>query len=511
MPSAPLPSTIAGFVMLASRLASVIVLAASGLLAPVAVSQQTAPASPTKVIVGGSIFDSTITRPLEGATVQLASRVDVTHGPSFSTITDASGFFRFDSVPPGEYVITFFHARLDAMGLVGPLRPVSVAAGTKRVEVELGIPGARRIYAMQCGPKAPNDSSGMILGTLQSADGGAPVANAAVTAQWFELTFGSKGLVQSTPTVRAKTSAEGRFVICRIPWDAKVGVWATAGKATTGTVNVELTPFGLAAADLLVDLSDTVRSDTMTTRRGTARVAGVVRGPNGQALSGARIGLRGTTSETVADERGTFQLAALPAGTQTLEARAIGYLPIVATVNLYPNRSVTKDLRFEAAAKVLETVDVRAQTLYSRTEQEFLDAKKRGGYFIDADQIERRQPFRTSDLLRTAPGVQVYQGGQVGSQTQIQIRGETSLNGPCPPLLVVDGMRFEGSSGDIDMITRPEDILGMAVYRGPSETPVEYQGGSSCGAIVIWTKRGGPRMPKGQRAPSSSARPSGRP
>ena len=470
------------------------------------------PANRTTSRVGGSIFDSTITRPLEGATVQLASRADVTKGPSFTTMTDASGFFRFDTVPPGDYLITFFHSRLDELGLIGAVKPVTVTPGGARIEVELGIPGARRLYAIYCGPKAPNDSSGLLLGSIASAADGAPVSGASVTAQWFELTMGSKGLIQSRPAIRAKTTPEGRFALCRVPWDTKLAVWATAGKAVTGTIEAEVKPFGVAATELLVDLADTVRADTATTRRGTARVAGVVRGPNGQPLPGARVGLEGTYAEATADERGAYQLAALPAGTQTLMARAIGYVPVMMTVNLYPNRAVTKDIAFDASAQVLETVDVQAQTIYSRSEQEFLAAKKGLGYFIDADQIERRQPFRTSDLLRMAPGVSVNQSGALGSETQIQIRGAATLSGPCAPMLVIDGMRLEGSSGDIDMMTRPENIQGIAIYRGPSETPVEYQGFNSCGAIVVWTKRGGPRTPKRKSTTSvSPARPSTRP
>lgn len=483
--------------------------ASSALISAAGGAQQSA-APVAKSRVGGSIFDSTITRPLEGATVQLASRSDVTRGPSFTTMTDGSGFFRFDSVPPGDYLITFFHARLDELGLAGAIRPVTVVPGGGRIEIELGIPGARRLYAMHCGPRPPNDSSGLILGSVQSAADASPVADASVTAQWFELSMGSRGLIQSRPAVRVKTTSEGRFAICRAPWDANVGVWATVGKATTGTVDVEVPAFGVKVAELLVDLADSVRRDTATTRHGTARVAGVVRGPNGQPLSGARVGLYGTMAETTADERGAYTLAALPAGTQTIQARAIGFVPIKSTVNLYPNRAVTKNLAFAAAAQVLETVDVQAKVLYSRSEQEFLNAKKGMGYFIDADQIERRQPFRTSDLLRMAPGVNITQGGGLGQETQIQIRGASSLSGPCPPMLVVDGMRLEGSSGDIDQITRPEDIQGIAVYRGPSETPAEYQGFSSCGAIVVWTKSGA-RTQKKRTGTGTPTRPSRRP
>ena len=488
--------------------------AGSGLVAPAMFGQTPSAAqaqvSSTTSIVGGSIFDSTITRPLENATVQLASRSDVTKGPSFTAMTDASGFFRFPAVPPGEYLITFFHSRLDELGLVGAVKPVTVLPGGARIEIELGIPGARRLYAIFCGPKALSDSSGVLLGSITSAADGSPIEGASVTAQWFELTMGSKGLIQSRPAIRAKTTAEGRFALCRVPWDTKLAVWATAGKAMTGTIEAEVKPYGVATAELLVDVADTVRSDTATTRRGTARLAGIVRGPNGQPLPGARVGLDRTFAEATADERGAYQLGGLPAGTQTLMARAIGYVPIIMTVNLYPNRAVTKDVAFGEAAQVLETVDVQAKTIYSRSEQEFLAAKKGMGYFIDAEQIERRQPFRTSDLLRMAPGVTINQGGGLGDETQIQIRGAATLSGPCAPMLVVDGMRLEGSSGDIDQITRPENIQGMAIYRGPSETPVEYQGFNSCGAIVIWTKRGGPRAPK-RSTSASPARPSSRP
>ena len=487
---------------LGSRLACLFaVVAFSSLVAPTVSAQTATSGGGPKSRVGGSIFDSTITRPLEGATVQLVSRADLTKGPSFTTMTDASGFFRFDSVPPGEYVITFFHDRLDALGLNGPVRPVNVPLGGGRVEIELGIPGARRLYAMHCGLRPVNDSSGMILGSVQSADDATPAADVSVTAQWFELTMGSRGLIQSRPAVRAKTSPQGRFAICRLPWDTKVSVWATAGKATTGTVDVDIPPFGIKTADLIVDLADSIRGDTARAHRGTARVAGVVRGPNGQPLGGARVGLQGTYSETTADEKGAYQLASLPAGTQTIEARAIGYVPIRSTINLYPNRAVTKDLAFDAAAQVLETVDVQAKQVYSRSEQEFLTAKRGMGYFIDSDQIEKRQPFRTSDLLRMAPGVSIFQGSGLGDQVQIQMRGMSSLSG-CQPMLVLDGMKLEGSAGDIDQMTRPEDIMGMAVYRGPSETPVEYQGSNSCGAIVVWTKRGGPRASGAQVRPA---------
>ncbi|NUQ92837.1 MAG: hypothetical protein HOQ26_07980, partial [Gemmatimonadaceae bacterium] len=223
--------------------------------APPAPVQAPAPAPALGTIVG-FVFDSTIMRPLAVATIQLVQRSDVTHGKSFSAISDSSGFFRMKDVPPGEYIATFYHGRLDELGLEGPIRGVTVTAG--RNDVELGIPGARRVIGLHCGPRPRGDSSGVLLGALVQADKPEAVPNATVTAQWFELSFGARGMTRSTPTVRATTDANGRFAFCGLPGDAVFTIWATAGRATTGSVSVTVPPLGVASASLAIDLADTM-------------------------------------------------------------------------------------------------------------------------------------------------------------------------------------------------------------------------------------------------------------
>lgn len=464
-----------------------------------AVAQQgasPAPATPNSVVVG-YIFDSTVTRPLAEATVQVVMKSNVTGGRSFTVDSDSSGFFRLPDVPPGEYLVTFFHPRLDELGLKGPVKAMSVSGA--RTDVELGIPGTRRVIAMHCGARSYTDSTGLLLGTVVEAERPDPVAGASVTAQWFEVSFSARGMVRSTPTVRATTDENGRFSICGLPGDAQLSVWASRGNATTGSVTVDVKPYRVATQRLSLDVADTVKAvaGSGPARRGSARVSGVVRTPSGSVLPGARVALRGTDTETVADAAGAFTLSNLPGGTQTLEARAIGFIPIARSITLSAKRPLRMDIRFDSAARILQTVEVTGERVYDSATRDFMKAKQRGfGFFIDRETIENRQPFNTSDLLRAAPGVVVSNGGPPGSQSSIQIRGASTFSGACQPSIVIDGMQLAGSAGDIDMLARPEDITGIAVYRGPSEVPVEYSTGSSCGLIQIWTRRG--NTPRGR-------------
>lgn len=479
-------------------------LVAAVLAAMPALAQQPtapAPAAPTMGTIVGFVFDSTIMRPLAEATIQLATKGDVAHGKSFNATSDSSGFFRMTDVPPGDYVATFFHERLDELGLEGPVRGVQITPG--RNDVELGIPGARRVIGLHCGPRPRGDSSGVILGIVMKSDLPEPVPNATVTAQWFELSIGSRGMTRSTPTVRATTDANGRFAFCGLPPDANFSIWASAGRAMTGTVSLDVPAFTVATTTLALDVADTMPARDSTgapVRRGSARISGFVRMPSGSPLPGARVGIRGTMAETVADARGAYTLTGLPGGTQTLEARAIGYIPVSRTVRLSAKRPTTLDVQFDKSAQILETVEVRGKAVLDRATEEFNQAKKRGfGYFLDRESIEQRQAFQASDLLRMAPGVMVFPGAGPGGPPTIQIRGSAGFSGVCQPGLVIDGLQFQGGGGDLDMLVRPEDIAGLAVYRGASETPVEYQSMSGCGVIQVWTRRGNTPHGKSRR------------
>ena len=121
--------------------------------------------------------------------------------------------------------------------------------------------------------------------------------------------------------------------------------------------------------------------------------------------------------------------------------------------------------------------------------------EKRGfGYHFGPEDIDERNPNRTSDLLRMVPSIYVR-------TTNIQGRGIVYIgHGPqvrCRPKIWLDGVFVEDFYvDDIDATA----LKAVEVYRRPSETPPEFEHGSNrCGTIVIWTRHG-PRQPASSRA-----------
>src|SRR6266513_2478452 len=94
---------------------ALIALASSVAVAPVLGQQKTqtpptTPAKTGKAGISGVILDSLNAGYLAGAEV-------VVQGANVSRLTDSSGKFRFDSLPPGNYQVGVFHPLLDTLGL----------------------------------------------------------------------------------------------------------------------------------------------------------------------------------------------------------------------------------------------------------------------------------------------------------------------------------------------------------------------------------------------------------
>ncbi len=104
------------------------------------------------------------------------------------------------------------------------------------------------------------------------------------------------------------------------------------------------------------------------------------------------------------------------------------------------------------------------------------------GVFFTPEDIRSAKASTLVTLLRRVPSVRVvcHAAGCVVSMSR--------ATGECSPALLLDGYSAPYST-DVSMSTA--DIVGIEIYRTPSETPSEFLGvENSCGTIVVWTRSG---------------------
>ena len=470
-----------------------------------------APPDTAPVPVVGVVYDSVAQAPLANAIVQLVSFTN--RSLTYAAKTDSTGAFRIPSVQHGRYLIGFLHPALDSLGLSPP--QLSMEVGDAAAHAVLAIPSARTLRARIC-RSAPTDSAGVLLGTVHDADSDMPVPGASIFVSWNTIVVGPKQLASKRRDLVAKANEDGWFAICGLPYDVTLTARAEAPHTRSGYVELTVPALGLnhlsfavasdSTAVAVVDTSAPHGSEPL--RKGSAQLSGVVLTPDHRGASGAQIVVWGTAASTITGDSGAFALSGLPAGTYTIESRAVGYAPTRTTVNLASHETSTERIVLAEKVPILEEVTVYGRKTDIPTLITGFMKRSHGGtgFFITQDQIRRKHPYRITDLLRTVPGVRVIPTGAIGYTVAMRgflSRTENNFNPLCDPALYVDGLKQSGGSAasspamgggsfdldqDVDAAAIPQDIFGIEVYTSASELPPEYRNGNNCGAILIWTK-----------------------
>ena len=221
----------------------------------------------------------------------------------------------------------------------------------------------------------------------------------------------------------------------------------------------------------------------------TATVLGVVRDTTGRPLADVHVSAVGTRYGVYTRSDGSFTLPPVPAGAQLVRARRIGYGPEIATMVLAPGD--TAELQFTLArVQVLAAVVTEGRSLRERRYAAFEERRLRGfGSFITREQMEKWHATRPSDALRRVAGVR-FDYDQYGRKHMVMSR-TAALNGPCRPLVYVDGsIWIMPADMDVDFaLPGMMEIEAIEVYKGPASVPVTLNAtGSACGVVSIWTR-----------------------
>ena len=444
----------------------------------------------------GRVFDSVTALPLVGARVEFVNADDRAR-VIFSTTSDSLGRFVVDSVARGRYIAGFLHPMLDSLGLAFTQRQLTVSADGE-VRVDLAVPAPERIQTALCGRGSDKDTTGVILGYVLNAHSFTAIDSATVIAQWAEISLGPGGMSRALLYHATRTDAEGWFALCGVPAATSVVVRAASGTDTSGAIEMDVPKTRIARRVLYVDhavsidsavaKSDTASATVLVGATVPAKlvhgtVSGWVRTEDGVPISGARVRLFGSDVITETNNEGAFELTGIPAGTQTLITRAIGFVPDERAVDL-TDRHIPVVVGLLAIRRFLDTVHVKADRSTFMSAVGFEDRKKGGaGRFFTNKDVERLQPAELSDLLRHAPSLELSTDN--AHNVKIRMRGDT---GPCTPAIFLDGKQLVyWTLADLNSLVQPDELVGMEVYT-PSMTPAEFRTKLGCGTIVVWTR-----------------------
>ena len=232
------------------------------------------------------------------------------------------------------------------------------------------------------------------------------------------------------------------------------------------------TLFGNRACNMLYALVLLVMFPVMVFAQNVT-IKGQVLDDLGEPILGANVVQVGTTNGTMTDLDGNFTLS-VPAGAR-LKVSFIGYLSQEVTAQNGMTINLAED------RKALEDVVVIGYGTAKKSDVTGSIAS------VSSDKL-REVPAQsaTQALQGRVAGVDIQRtSSRPGADQQIRIRGTRSLTASNDPLIVLDGIPFAGSIGDIS----PNDIKSMDILKDASATAIYGSRGAN-GVIIITTNRG---------------------
>ena len=207
------------------------------------------------------------------------------------------------------------------------------------------------------------------------------------------------------------------------------------------------------------------------------RVSGTVTDQKtGQPVPGVNVLIKGTNHGTVTDIDGNYALEA-PDSASTLVFSFIGYR----TTEIAIEDRTTVDVALATDTQTLESVVVVGYGTQKKANLTGAVSQ------IDSETIEDRPTANVTQAIQGAiPNFNInFDDGRPGTQGQLNIRGNTSINGG-EPLVLIDGV----PGGTINSIN-PLDVESITVLKDAASAAI-YGARAAFGVVLITTKSGKP-------------------
>lgn len=210
----------------------------------------------------------------------------------------------------------------------------------------------------------------------------------------------------------------------------------------------------------------------------TVNITGRVSDMEGNALSGVAILVKGTTTGVITNNDGDYVLSNVSKGT-VLEFTLVGYVKQEITVG---DLDII-DVILEEGNQELDEVIVIGYGTARRKDY----TGSVGSIKLENTAIATLPNLNVLEALKgSVTGMNIGTVNYAGSDDiDMLIRGQNSINGSNKPLIILDGVIFQGYLNDIN----PNDVASIDVLKDAVSAAV-YGSRSANGVISITTKRG---------------------
>jgi len=182
--------------------------------------------------VRGQIVEQDLRVPVAGVVARLS-------GSPWITRTAPDGSFRFENVPPGPYLVTWYTPRLDSIGVDPRFEPVQVSEGGE-AQVTLQGPGLQGTLDHLCLGMQADPDLGVLRVRVTSPSGVLP-QNQPVQLRSTDASFALE---------RMNILRESTTIFCSVPTGIPLSVTAPPFEGVMGTVTLE--PSGIQLIELEV-------------------------------------------------------------------------------------------------------------------------------------------------------------------------------------------------------------------------------------------------------------------
>ena len=206
-------------------------------------------------------------------------------------------------------------------------------------------------------------------------------------------------------------------------------------------------------------------------------ITGTVSDITGESMPGVSISLKGTGTGTMSDLDGHYSLS-VPNANSVLTFSFIGYVTQEITVG---NKTLI-NVQMKEDIQSIEEVVVVGYGVQKKVNLSGAVAQ------VNGDVLENRPITNIGQGLQgVIPNLQITPGSnRLGGSANFNVRGETSINGG-GPLILVDGVVMDPN------LVNPNDIASITVLKDASSAAI-YGARAAYGVVLMTTKKGQANM-----------------